>query len=196
MLRTPDVSRDFGRFRSKSAHAHRPGVSGSDAGGDRAPAPLRQREALRRRRTHVRGRQAARRHVRHAQGPGRGLAARRPRPCHADSEQGPGQFLAEVGTLSARPSFVDGHAKGEVEALLIPPDGLRALLIAEAELGERIMRALILRRVSLIDSDSGGVVLIGPADDAGRPAAAEFPRRATACRITCSIPRPIRRRRS
>ena len=44
---------------------------------------------------------------------------------------------------------------------MIPSDGLRALLIAEAELGERIMRALILRRVSLIDSDAGGVVLIG-----------------------------------
>src|SRR4051812_33756587 len=52
-------------------------------------------------------------------------------------EQGPGQFLAEVGTLSDRPSFVDGHAKGNVEAVLIPSAGLRALLIAEAELGER-----------------------------------------------------------
>lgn len=80
-------------------------------------------------------------------------------------EQGEGQFLAEVGTLSDRPSFVDGHAKGDVEALVIPSPGLRALLIAEAELGERIMRALILRRVSLIDSETGGVVLIGPADD-------------------------------
>ena len=82
-------------------------------------------------------------------------------------KQGPGQFLAEVGTLSARPSFVDGHAKGAVEALLIPPDGLRRFLITEAELGERIMRALILRRVSLIESDSGGVVLIGPPDAPG-----------------------------
>ena len=34
-----------------------------------------------------------------------------------------------------------------VEALIISPDQLRALLIAEAELGERIMRTLILRRV-------------------------------------------------
>ena len=38
---------------------------------------------------------------------------------------------------------------------------LRALLIAEAELGERIMRALILRRVSLIESGVGGPVLVG-----------------------------------
>jgi thioredoxin reductase (NADPH) len=40
---------------------------------------------------------------------------------------------------------------------------LRALLVAEAELGERIMRALILRRVNLIQGGTGGVVLIGPA---------------------------------
>ena len=45
--------------------------------------------------------------------------------------------------------------------LLIPPDQLRALLVAEADLGERIMRALILRRVSLIQGGVGGPVLIG-----------------------------------
>jgi len=77
------------------------------------------------------------------------------------AEQGPGQFLAEVGQLSNRAALVDGHAEGEVETLLIPPEGLRALLIAEADLGERIMRALILRRVSLIQSGVGGPVLIG-----------------------------------
>jgi thioredoxin reductase (NADPH) len=78
-------------------------------------------------------------------------------------EQGPGQFLAEVGQLSGRPAMADGQAIGDVEALLIPPDGLRALLVAEAELGERIMRALILRRVSMIETGAGGPVLVGPA---------------------------------
>jgi thioredoxin reductase (NADPH) len=77
-------------------------------------------------------------------------------------EQGPGQFLAEVGQLSARPALVDGHAEDDVEVLLIPPDKLRALLVAEADLGERIMRALILRRVNLIQGGVGGPVLIGP----------------------------------
>jgi thioredoxin reductase (NADPH) len=77
-------------------------------------------------------------------------------------DQGPGQFLAEIGQLSGRPALVDGHAEGDVETLLIPPDQLRALLVAEAELGERIMRALILRRVSLIQGGAGGPVLIGP----------------------------------
>jgi thioredoxin reductase (NADPH) len=77
-------------------------------------------------------------------------------------DQGPGGFLAEVGQLSGRVALVDGHADGDVETLLIPPDKLRALLVAEADLGERIMRALILRRVSLIQGGAGGPVLIGP----------------------------------
>ncbi len=76
-------------------------------------------------------------------------------------DHGPGQFLAEVGQLSGRVSLVDGTAEGEVNALLIPPDELRRLLIAEADLGERITRALILRRVNLIQSGGGGPVLIG-----------------------------------
>src|SRR5205823_10471146 len=82
-------------------------------------------------------------------------------------DQGPGQFLAEIGQLSGRVALVDGHAEGDVETLLIPPDKLRALLVAEADLGERIMRALILRRVSLIQGGVGGPVLIGPSNSTG-----------------------------
>jgi thioredoxin reductase (NADPH) len=82
-------------------------------------------------------------------------------------DQAPGQFLAEIGQLSGRVALVDGHAEGDVETLLIPPDKLRALLVAEADLGERIMRALILRRVNLIRGGVGGPVLIGPSDSSG-----------------------------
>src|SRR6202045_441408 len=82
-------------------------------------------------------------------------------------EQGPGQFLAEIGQLSGRVALVDAHAEGDVETLLISPERLRALLVAEADLGERIMRALILRRVNLIRGGAGGPVLIGPSDSAG-----------------------------
>jgi thioredoxin reductase (NADPH) len=67
-------------------------------------------------------------------------------------EEGPGQFLAEIGQLSGRPALADARAKTDIEALLIPPEGLRRLIIAEAELGEKIMRALILRRVALIEN--------------------------------------------
>ena len=50
-----------------------------------------------------------------------------------------------------------------VEALDIPPERLRALLIAEAELGERIMRALILRRVGAAREGTGGPIIVGSA---------------------------------
>ena len=76
-------------------------------------------------------------------------------------------FIAEVAQLSGGPSVVDVRAKSEVTALLIPPSGLRSIVIAEAELGERIMRALILRRVGLIESGAAGPVLIGPSGGLG-----------------------------
>src|ERR1700760_270473 len=82
-------------------------------------------------------------------------------------DQGPGQFLAEIGQLSGRAALVDGHAEGDVATLLLSPAKLRALMVAEADLGERIMRALILRRVNLIRGGAGGPVLIGPGNSAG-----------------------------
>ncbi len=49
---------------------------------------------------------------------------------------------------------------------MIPPRRLRDLLVQEAELGERIMRALILRRVGLLETGAGGPVIVGSADKA------------------------------
>jgi thioredoxin reductase (NADPH) len=80
------------------------------------------------------------------------------------AEQGPGQFLAEVAQLSGGYALADAHAQDDVETLLVPPEQLRALIIAEADLGERIVRALILRRVGLIESGASGPVLIGGAE--------------------------------
>jgi thioredoxin reductase (NADPH) len=76
---------------------------------------------------------------------------------------GPGSFMGELAQLSGRPSLVDAQAVGAVSVLMIPPGQLRALLMAEAELGERIMRALILRRVGLIETGAGGPVIVGDA---------------------------------
>jgi len=78
---------------------------------------------------------------------------------------GPGAFIGELAQLAGRPALVDAYAKGPVEALIIAPERLRALLVAEAELGERIMRALILRRVGLLETGAGGPVIIGGAEN-------------------------------
>src|SRR5713226_7538014 len=75
----------------------------------------------------------------------------------------PGAFMGELAQLAGRPVLVDTYAQGPVQALIIAPDRLRALLIAEAELGERIMRALILRRMGLIETGAGAPVIVGRA---------------------------------
>jgi len=78
---------------------------------------------------------------------------------------GPGQFMGELAQLTGRPALIDARALEPGEALIIPPEQLRALLIAEVELGERIMRALILRRVNLLERGVGGPIIVGRADD-------------------------------
>ncbi|HME22987.1 MAG TPA: FAD-dependent oxidoreductase [Acetobacteraceae bacterium] len=77
-----------------------------------------------------------------------------------------GSFAGELGQLTGQPTLVEAHAEQPAEALIIPPERLRAVMVAEAELGERIMRALILRRVGLIQTGAGGPVIIGREDNA------------------------------
>jgi thioredoxin reductase (NADPH) len=78
-------------------------------------------------------------------------------------EHGAGNVSAELSQLSGRPSFVDTVAVGETNTLEIPTAKVHALLTAEAALGEKLMRAMILRRVALIESGAGGPVLVGRA---------------------------------
>lgn len=84
-------------------------------------------------------------------------------PVEEMTEVVPGEVMAEIGQLSGRPdlSAFDARAVGDVEAIFVPPEAVRTLLVAEAELGERILRALILRRVALIEIGFGGPVIIG-----------------------------------
>jgi thioredoxin reductase (NADPH) len=74
---------------------------------------------------------------------------------------GRGHFVGEVGALSGLASLVDAVVLERAEVLLLVPGALRALIIAEADLGERLVRALILRRVALIEAGASGPVLIG-----------------------------------
>ena len=75
-----------------------------------------------------------------------------------------GSFMGELAQLSGRPSLVNAEALTDGEGIAIPPERLRAVLVAEAELGERIMRALILRRVGLIERGAGPIVVGSEAD--------------------------------
>ncbi|EJL21277.1 FAD-dependent oxidoreductase [Novosphingobium sp. AP12] len=73
-----------------------------------------------------------------------------------------GQFSGEVNALAGRPSISGGRA-GPEGCTAIPFDAahLRALMIGTADLGEIVMRALILRRVELIEDAEAGTILVG-----------------------------------
>jgi thioredoxin reductase (NADPH) len=75
---------------------------------------------------------------------------------------GSGQFTGEVGQLSGRPALASANA-GPDGCVALPFDAahLRALVVGSAEIGEVVMRALILRRVALIEDGGSGTVLIG-----------------------------------
>ena len=73
-----------------------------------------------------------------------------------------GQFLADLDQLTKGGlARVNAQAMGEVEALVICSDRLRALMLAEADLGHRLMRTFIMRRAWLVAHGYGGPVLIG-----------------------------------
>jgi thioredoxin reductase (NADPH) len=74
---------------------------------------------------------------------------------------GPGSFTGEVGTLAGRAASATTRAVSDCEVIVIDEESLRALVIAEAELSETIMRAYILRRVAFIQGQHAGVVVIG-----------------------------------
>lgn len=76
---------------------------------------------------------------------------------------GPGSFVGELAQFSGHPALVEAQAKGPVEALILAPQALRNALLEEADLGERIMRALLLRRVGLLQEGIGGPVIVGRA---------------------------------
>jgi thioredoxin reductase (NADPH) len=74
----------------------------------------------------------------------------------------PGQFSGEVSQLSGRPALAAGLASPTgVTAVPFDSAHLRALVIGSAEVGEIIMRALILRRVALLEEGGVGSILIG-----------------------------------
>ena len=80
----------------------------------------------------------------------------------AITTHGPGQLTGEINQLSGRPSIAGGRA-GAQGCTALPFDAahLRALMVGSADVGEIVMRALILRRVGLIEEGGAGSILIG-----------------------------------
>lgn len=76
-----------------------------------------------------------------------------------------GQFSGEVSQLAGQAALAVSRA-GPNGVTAVPFDAahLRALVIGSADVGELIMRALILRRVALIEAGGSGSVLIGRTD--------------------------------
>ncbi|MEX3947533.1 FAD-dependent oxidoreductase [Paraburkholderia sp. EG287B] len=74
------------------------------------------------------------------------------------------QFMGEIAQLFDHPCLGDGVVVEDTTAIVIQSEDLRRLLVMEAELGEKIMRALILRRVGLIERGSGPVLIGEPTD--------------------------------
>jgi thioredoxin reductase (NADPH) len=73
----------------------------------------------------------------------------------------PGQFTGEVGTLSGRRSLFRVRATKPGKVIELDRQQMLALVQTDAELGEILMRAFILRRVELIAAGVGDIVLVG-----------------------------------
>jgi thioredoxin reductase (NADPH) len=78
-----------------------------------------------------------------------------------------GSFTGEMSTLQGIGSLVRSRVREEGEILVITEDRLRTIIRTDAELSELFMRAFILRRVGLIASQAGDVILLGSSHSAG-----------------------------
>jgi len=87
---------------------------------------------------------------------------------------GSGQFTGEVGTLSGRRAFFRVRVTKPGNVIELDRQHMMALLQSDAELGEILMRAFILRRVELVAAGAGDVVLIGSTHSAGTLRIKEF----------------------
>jgi len=74
-----------------------------------------------------------------------------------------GQFTGEVGTLSGRRSLFRVRATKPGKVIELDRQQMLALVQTDAELGQILMRAFILRRVELIAAGVGDIVLVSSA---------------------------------
>src|SRR5215216_2103589 len=87
---------------------------------------------------------------------------------------GPGQFSGEVNMLSGRRALFRMRAAKAGELIELDRQHMLALVQTDAELGEIMMRAFILRRVELVAAGVGDIVLIGSMHSASTLRIKEF----------------------
>ena len=87
---------------------------------------------------------------------------------------GPGQFTGEVNTLLGRRALFRARATKPGELIELDCQRMLALVQTDAELGEILMRAFILRRAELVAASVGDVVLVGSLHSAGTLRIKEF----------------------
>jgi thioredoxin reductase (NADPH) len=87
---------------------------------------------------------------------------------------GPGSFTGEMTMVSERGSLVRGRVSEPGEFLEMSADGLRSLVAKDAALSEILMRAFILRRLELIRTGQGNVILMGSRHSANTLRLREF----------------------
>src|SRR5215467_3723686 len=87
---------------------------------------------------------------------------------------GPGQFTGEVGTLVGRRSLFRVRATKHGQVIELDRQHMMALIQTDAELGEILTRAFILRRVELIAAGVGDIVLVGSTNSASTLRIKEF----------------------
>ncbi len=78
-----------------------------------------------------------------------------------------GSFTGEMSTLQGIGSLVRARVRDAGEVLVIAEDRLRTVIQTDSDLSELFMRAFILRRVGLIASEAGDVILLGSSYSAG-----------------------------
>jgi thioredoxin reductase (NADPH) len=87
---------------------------------------------------------------------------------------GDGEFTGEVNMLSGRRSFFRVRATKPGKVIELDHQHMLGLVQTDAELGDILMRAFILRRVELIAAGVGDIVLIGSTHSAGTLRIKEF----------------------
>jgi thioredoxin reductase (NADPH) len=85
-----------------------------------------------------------------------------------------GQFTGEVNTLSGRRTLFRWRVTKSGEVIELDRQHMLALVQTDAELGEILMRAFVLRRLELVAAGMGDVVLIGSMHSAGTLRIKEF----------------------